>query len=264
MRDTLSFSVSSGVRALGASEGHPSVGRPHPGGGQSSSRLLVEGEISPIRMDFESPDFSEDLSGPYSSTGDRPVCGHSQLSISQVLFPLQGSPGLEGGRTLLPVVRPSPLCLPTFFDSSKSPGEDCSGRSRRSSGGPVLASETLVPEAIVSSGRTSQISSSTGGSVIPTYVSPASSKAGESSSLTLAALREKGKQGGLSARAAEFSAEALRESTRVTYDSKLECFFKFHFFLPLILLIFQSCLILVNNSIKFGLSIQVLSHCMNN
>ena len=108
-RDTLSFSVSSGVRALGVvpSEGHPSIGRPHPGGGQSSSRLLVEGEISPIRMDFESPDFSEDLSGPYSSTGDRPVCVHSQLSTSQVLFPLQGSSGLEGGRTLLPVVRPS-------------------------------------------------------------------------------------------------------------------------------------------------------------
>ena len=133
---------------------------------------------------------------------------------------------MEGGRTLLQVVRPSPLRLPTFFDSSQSPGEDCSGRSRRSSGGSVLASETLVPEAIVSSGRTSQISSSAGGSGIPTYVSSASSKAGESSSLTLAAFREKGKQAGLSARAAEFSAEALRKSTSVTYDSKLECFFK--------------------------------------
>ena len=110
------------------SEGHPSVGRPHPGGGQFSSRLLVEGEISPIRMDFESPDFSEDLSGPHSSTGDRPVCVHSQLSTSQVLFPFQGSSGLEGGPALLPVVRPSPLCLPAFFDSSQSPGEDCSGR----------------------------------------------------------------------------------------------------------------------------------------
>ena len=143
------------------------------------SRLLVEGEISPIRMDFESPDFSEVLSGPYFSTGDRPVCVHSQLSTSQVLFPLQGSSGMEGGRTLLQVVRPSPLRLPTFFDSSQSPGEDCSGRSRRSSGGSVLASETLVPEAIVSSGRSSQISSSAGGSGIPTYVSSASFKAGE-------------------------------------------------------------------------------------
>ena len=209
-----------------SSEGHPSVGRPHPRGGQSSSRLLVEGEISPIRMDFESPDFSEDLSDPYSSTGDRRVCVHSQLSTSQVLFPFQGSSSLEGGCTLLQVVRPSPLRLSTFFDSSQSPGEDCSGTSRRSSGSSVLASETLVPEAIVSSGRISQISSSAGGSGIPTYVSSASSKAGESSSLTLAAFQEKGKQAGLSARAAEFSAEALRESTLVTYDSKLECFFK--------------------------------------
>ena len=89
-----------------------------------------------------------------------------------------------------------------------------------------MASETLIPEAVVSSGGTSQNSSSSGGSGFPTYVSSASSKTGESSSLTLADFREKGKQAGLSARAAEFSAEALRKSTRVTYDSKLECFFK--------------------------------------
>ena len=42
----------------------------------------------------------------------------------------------------------------------------------------------------------------------------------------MAAFREKGKQAGLSARAAEFTAEALRESTRASYDSKLELFFK--------------------------------------
>ena len=67
----------------------------------------------------------------------------------------------------------------------------------------MLASETLVPEAVVSSDGTSQNSSSSRGSGFPTYVSSASSKTGESSSLTVAAFREKGKQAGLSARAAE-------------------------------------------------------------
>ena len=175
-------------------------------------------------MDFESLDFSEDLSDPYSSTGDRPVCVHSQLSTSQVLFPLQGSSSLEGGRTLLQVVRPLPLCLPTFFDSSQSPGEDCSGRSRRSSGSSVLASETLVLEAIASLdfpdfflcrriwySNLCLISLIQGWRV---FIAHFSRFPGER------------KQVGLSARAAEFSAETLRESTRVTYDSKLECFFK--------------------------------------
>ena len=50
--------------------------------------------------------------------------------------------------------------------------------------------------------------------VLQPMLASASPQSGESSSLTLAAFREKGKQAGLSARAAEFSAEALRESTR--------------------------------------------------
>ena len=79
---------------------------------------------------------------------------------------------------------------------------------------------------LLSPGGTSQNSPSSEGPCLPTYVSSAPSKAGESSSLTFAAFREKGKQVGLSARATEFSAEALRESTQASYDSKLECFFK--------------------------------------
>ena len=223
-RNSLAFSVLSGDRALGvvSSEGHSSPSLSHSGGGQSGSRLLVEGEVSPIRMDFESLNISKDLSGSQSSTGDRPFRIHPQLSSSEVLCPFQGSSGLEGGRTFFPVVRPSSVCLPTILYSSQSPGEDCSRRSRRGSGSSLLASEAVVPKVTVSSGGLSQNTSSSEGSSVSTYVAAASSQAGESSSLTLAAFREKGKQAGLSIRAAE----ALRESTRVTYDSKLECFFK--------------------------------------
>ena len=88
-----------------------------------------------------------------------------------------------------------------------------------------MASETMVSE-VVSSAGTSQTTSSSEGPCLSTHVSSASSKAGESSSLTLAAFWEKGKQAGLSARATEFSAEALRESTRASYNSKLKCFYK--------------------------------------
>ena len=88
-----------------------------------------------------------------------------------------------------------------------------------------MASETMVPE-VISSAGTSQSSPSPEGPCLPTHVSSTSSETRESTSHTFAAFREKGKQAGLSARATEFSAEALRESTRASYDSKLECFFK--------------------------------------
>ena len=124
-RNSLAFSVLSGDRALGvvSSVGHSSPSHSHSGGGQSGSRLLVEGEVSPIRMDFESLYISKDLSGSQSSTGDRPFRVHSQLSSSEVLSPFQGSSGLKDGSTFLPVVRPSSVHFPTVLFSSQSPGE---------------------------------------------------------------------------------------------------------------------------------------------
>ena len=137
-RNSLPLSLSSGNRALGVvySEGNPSFGRSHSGGGQLGSRLPIQREVSPIRMDSESFDFSEDLSGSSPSSGDRPVCVHPQFSISQVLCPLQGSSFLEGGRTLLPVVSSSTVRLPTLLGPSHSSGEGRSGRSGHGSGGP--------------------------------------------------------------------------------------------------------------------------------
>ena len=133
---------------------------------------------------------------------------------------------MEGGCTLLPVVRSSTVCLPTLLDPPHSLGEDRSGRSGRGSGGPLLASETMVPEVVIASGGTSQSSPSSEGPCLPTHVSSTASETRESTSHTLAAFWEKGKQAGLSARASEFTVEALRESTRASYDSKLECFFE--------------------------------------
>ena len=124
------------------------------------------------------------------------------------------------------MVRSSTVRLPTLLDSSHSFGEGHSGRSGLGSGGPLLASETLVPEVVVASGGISQSSPAPEGPCLPTHVSSTSSETREFTSYTLAAFWEKGKQAGLSARATEFSAEALRESTRASYDSKLECFFK--------------------------------------
>ena len=106
-------------------------------------------------MDSESFDFSEDLSVSSPLSGDSPVCVHPQFSTSQVLCPLQGSSCLEGGRALIPVVSSSTVRLPTLLDPSHSSGKGRSGRSGHGSGDPLLASETMIPEVVISSGGTS-------------------------------------------------------------------------------------------------------------
>ena len=95
-RDALSFSLSSDVRALGvvSSKGHTSLKKKKkkedmvalfPLEDNLVADFLSRGDISPVRLVFESLDFPEDLSGPRFSTGDQPFCVHSHLSTSQVL-----------------------------------------------------------------------------------------------------------------------------------------------------------------------------------
>ena len=103
--------------------------------------------------------FSEVLSGYSPSSGDRPFCVHPQFSVSQVFCPFQGFSSLEGGRTLLPVVRPSIVCLPTLLDPPLSLGGDRSGRIGHYDS---EASETMISE-VIYSGGTSQSSPSSEG-----------------------------------------------------------------------------------------------------
>ena len=199
-RNSLPLSLPVSNRAVGVvhSEGDLPFGRSHSGERQPGGGLPVQREVPSIGVDSQSFDFSSDLSGDSPSAGDRPVCVHPQFSASQVLCPLPGSSSLESGRTLLPVVRPSTVRLPTLFDPPHSLGEDRPGGSGRGSGGPLLASETMVPEVVIASGGTSQSSSSVEGPCVPTHVSSSASETRKPPSHTLAAFREKGKQAGLS------------------------------------------------------------------
>ena len=104
--------------------------------------------------------FQRFLSGYSPSSGDRPFCVHPQFAVSQVFCPLQGFSSLEGGRTLLPVVRPSIVCLPTLLDPPLSLGGDRSGRIGHYGS---EASETMIPEVVIYSGGTSQSSPSSEG-----------------------------------------------------------------------------------------------------
>ena len=228
-RNSLPLSLPVSYRAVGVvhSEGDLPFGRSHSGERQPGGGLPVQREVPSIGVDSQSFDFSSDLSGDCPSAGDRPVCGPPSIFSFPSIVPVAGilklgewthSPSPWSG---LPLYAFPPFSiLPTVLEKIAREGAG------RGSGGPLLASETMVPEVVIASGGTSQSSSSVEGPCLPTHVSSSASETRKPPSHTLAAFREKGKQAGLSDRAAEFTAEALRESTRASYDSKLELFFK--------------------------------------
>ena len=204
----------------------PPLCYPYTRRGQSSCRLPIEGEIPPIGMEVEDFGLSENLSYPVSIARDRPVCLSAELPSSQVLFSQPGSGCLESRCNVLPMVRSASLCISSVLDDPQSVGKDRPGRSGGSVDSSSLAEETMVSQAFVSPSRPSQGAPVSERSHHSAHISALSSKNRKPTSLSLAALRRQGKEAGLSDRAAEFSAEAIRDSTRATYDSKLECFFK--------------------------------------
>ena len=132
---------------------------------------------------------------------------------------------MESRRVVLPLVRSTPVRFSSVLIDSQNLREDCTGRGGGSSHSSLLASETLVSQTIVSTCQPTQGTSVSERSDHSAPISAHSSSFRESSSLSLAALRQQVKNAGLSDRAAEFSAEAVRDSTRATYDSKLERFY---------------------------------------
>ena len=132
---------------------------------------------------------------------------------------------MESRRYVRPVVRSASLRISPVLNDSLSVGEDCEGRGGGSSLGSILAAETVVYEVTVSSCGPSQGAPVSGRSSGVAPVSADSSQTAKSLSLTLSVFRSQGKAAGLFDRAADFSSEALRDSTRATYGSGLESYF---------------------------------------
>ena len=94
------------------------------------------------------------------------------------------------------------------------------------SSSPSVAKQAVVPSAVISVSGISKTAAGVTGPSLSASVSSASSAPGLAASYALASLRESGQQAGLSERAATFTAESLRLSTRCTYDSRLAGFRK--------------------------------------
>ena len=176
-------------------------------------------------MNSESCGFSQDLSDCDSLSGDRSLCLHSQLPTSHVLLLEQGPSSMKSGCSIIPVAGSSSICLSSVFHPSQNTREGSPGGSRDDVDGSILASEDMVPKFTVAScGASKSFPFQEDFIFFSAHISSSSSENRQSASHTLAAFRKKAKQAGLSSRASELSAESLRESTRSSYDSKLECY----------------------------------------
>ena len=175
-------------------------------------------------MGLEALSVSQDLPCVVSRSGDRLVRFGTQFSAPELLLSVPGHSGLENRRAVVSLDESSSVHVSSFLSSPQDLGQGCTGRSGHAPFCSVLASKALVSSTPSALGRSSKGVASSKGPSGTTLVSDASSQSRKSPSFSMASLRQQGEDAGLSRRAAQFSAELIRQSTRDTYDSRLEVF----------------------------------------
>ena len=195
-------------------------GSSHSGRRQHCGGFSVKGEISPIRMGLEALSVSQDLPCVVSS---------SSLFASALNFQLpwycSRCPEALAWRIdalSFPWTNLRLYAFPPFSLLPRILNKIAQDEADLLLVAPYMASETLVSSSHSSLGRSSKGVASSKGPSGTTHVSDSSSQSRKSSSFSMASLRQQGEEAGLSQRAAQFSAEALRQSTRDT--SRLEGF----------------------------------------
>ena len=132
-----------------------------------------------------------------------------------------------GGERLFDFMEGLPrVCFSPYQSCSKSPRKDSGGRVEDSSSSSSVVTQTVVSSVAIAVSGTSETTSDLPGPPSSAPVSSASSGPESVASYALASFRKAGQEAGLSKRAATFTAESLRPSTRCTYDSRLAGFRK--------------------------------------
>ena len=225
-RNSFLIPVSAGLGPVGmvpSAKNFSSCGS-HSGSRECCDGFSLQGKIPSCKMGSELRRVSDDLSLVFSSSGDRLVRVCSQLPAPEVLLSEPGCSGVEDRCSVVSLDGPSTVRFSSFLSSPQDLGQDSPGRSRPSLGSSVLASETLVsssPETLGGPSEDFAIAYRPSGA---THVFDSSPQGGKSSSFFIASFRQQGEEAGLSRRAAQFAAEALRQSTRDTYVSRLVSF----------------------------------------
>ena len=195
-------------------------GIPHPGKGESHSRLFIEGTLSPLGMDAPHSCGPGDFQSIRQPT-DRSVCLHTKQTDPYLLHQAQG-PGSSGdGRFFDAMGQCFRLCFSSFRNHPQGASESRGGGSHHIASRPLVAPSTMVPDYNQPSVGQPSDSTDEEGHPEPTGDPTPLPRTQQADAYTVAYYRAAAIKAGLSERAANFSAECLRTSTRSTYDSRL-------------------------------------------
>ena len=204
---------------------HNSDSSSHSREGQLPCRLPVAREIPPIGMAAKSLNNDENIHS-IRTTSDRPLRVNSEQTTSSLLHETPGSPSLRNRLSIDIVERDSCLRLPALSHHSASSGEGEGGRGSPPSHCTMVAEETMVHESNKPVGRDSKNTPLVAKSSESTRDRNLLSESRETVPNTLAHFRKSAADAGLSERAADMAAQFLRSSTRSTYNSRLQRYYR--------------------------------------
>ncbi|XP_071506293.1 uncharacterized protein [Diadema antillarum] len=185
----------------------------------------VKGKLSPHRVATQSKHCQTDLQQVRSSSG-RPIRIDIEQAAASLLHKTQRPSSSDDGRIHNAVERVSGVCVPTLCIDTKSTTESANRQGYPPSDSSLVAETALVPHTVRSSNLSPSNPSLQGGSPLSTRDIHIPSQGSLPKANIMDHFREIASQAGLSGRAAELSSSFLRSSTRATYDSRLQHYFK--------------------------------------
>lgn len=204
---------------------HENYGVVYPGKGQLRCGFPLPGELSAIRVATGSSDCQTNIQQVRETTSG-PVRIDTKQAATQILHETQRPSSNVDGRTLDIMEEHSRICLSSICDDHQSIAESSKGRGDPSISGSLVAQAAMVLNTSKSSHSTSSDSPDQGRSPSTTGDEDLSPQIVQPKADIMDHFRTIASQAGLSSRAAELSANFLRSSTRSTYDSRLQYYFK--------------------------------------
>ena len=192
---------------------------------QLCSRFPVKRQLSSLRVATKSTHCQTDIQQDRTSPS-RPVCIDLEQAAASVLHKTQGSSSSNNGCLHNDVEQLSGICISPLCSDSKSTTEGSNRQSEPPPDSPMVAEKTMVPHAGRPPNPTSNHTPRSEGPPPTTRDKDISSQCGQPKADVMAHFREIATQAGLSGRTAELSSAFLRSSTRTTYDSRLQYYFK--------------------------------------
>ena len=193
--------------------------------GQLRGGLPFKGLLPSLRVATQSKYCQTDFQqGRTSSSGS--VCINSEQATTNILHKTQRPSSIDDRRPHNAVGQFSGVCVPSLRNDTEGIAESANGQSNCPSDSPLVAETPMVPNANGPSDPTPGHTPRQGRPSSPAGYEDISSQGNQSPINIMGHFRKTASQAGLSGRAAELSAKFLRSSTRCTYDSRLQYYFK--------------------------------------